>query len=766
MKATEQTYAPLIETLVREHCVDTSSERPELILSMMENERYWQGHHYYARRIRGTQVVFESVNPVTQKIDNNDRTQVYDTVLNYYRSEGLRFVGLMGTPPNAKAIADVRNDINSRRVRMADQILSGLWPHWDVECLQQELALSLWKNGTSFLYTPFVPNAKQFGTSRQEVITLEKTRVIPDSATCFGCGTSYPPEAIGHTCANCGVVMGEESFVPGLDAEIPVVSGYISFDNGTVECHLASAYSVQTPFHLKKLDDSPWLSYTREESYGKIIRAFPEFRGRLSGLRHGGTFGFGQVGDESAVARGRAMSPLSNTPPDAARMYTGELKTLWVEPDQYELINTGETENQLREVLYREYENGIRLTMCNGKLLHMHPESFKECWAAVKPTVGEYLYTQPLGAPWVQMNRAVNNSYNIMAQTAETGVPVTFFDVSMLSDGVFTKNPASVANYIGALPGGGKSLREMVHTVEPAELTQSVVNIGPTTVTAARDVTNMAPELTGGGAPTTTLGEAELKYNAALRPHNTTWNMMRSGWGRAYHNAIMLFAKHSLDAVHFNVPNSMQAKSLPMENLADIREGGWHIEVEQSIPATAGQKRAMVLQLLQMNPNAVANLPVFDTENIGPLYDFLGLGDIEIPGAAQREKIIDEINLLLTQQPIMGPDGQLSPSIPPDEFIDNHQMWVAVAKQFAVEDSGREQQRTNPHGFENLKARIRAELQIVNMMAMQQRQQQSPPPSEPNAPKPTQAQLPPESAGISMGPDRPPQPEQPSPLSL
>jgi len=112
----------------------------------------------------------------------------------------------------------------------------------------------------------------------------------------------------------------------------------------------------------------------------------------------------------------------------------------------------------------------------------------------------------------------------------------------------------------------------------------------------------------------------------------------------------------------------------------------------------------------------------------------------------------------------MGPNGQLIPSIPPDDFAMDHAFWGEAAKEWMNDvDRGGREKNLNPEGYANVLARAMAELEIVNMLAAANQ----PPPEQaggPGAPAGEQGQAnndlasPPPSGSPMLGP-----PEEPAP---
>ena len=673
----------LVEDRVRVH---SESERAYQIRDLMQNERFFRGYHY---TVPVEHDGLWNWTTLSRAIKPGEQVP-YDYVLNYYRSLCLQLVGLLGKMPNAKCAVDERNDVNSRRARKAGTILDNLWAQWDSETVMADLVASLWKNGTTFGYTPFVANSRRFGMTKVPAkVEPRKIKISDAEFRCFVCGTVTPEqEAVTGVCPGCGTPLMPEMLFPAEYLDIPEVVEYNDFSNGTVEFHLCNAYTVTTPFWLKNLDESPWLQYEYEEHAGKVLRTFPELRERKD-IIDGYAISNSGGGVLDEAARGRAQSPyFEHSPKRGMCRFT----RFWMEPEMFEFYDDA----TVRDSLNKDYPDGVRITLVNGKPVHLFPESHREVWAACKPTVSEYLYAQPLGNPARELNRGVNNGYNIMVQTAEKGIPINLYDRRLMNPEALKKNPAQVLDWMGVMPAAGGHLRDSIHTTSSVELGGAVVQMSATSVDAMRQTTLVVPELFGNhGSAQKTLGQVEIESSQAQLPHDTTWNYMRAFIGRAYENAVRQCVKHSPGDMYFADRSMKLARKVQVEEAADVLNGGWHVEVEKSIPMTHGQKRAQFWQLTELPPETQDKAGLWTPNNTGALYDALGNGDLQVPGLEGREKALETIAELLEGEPMEVETGdpmmpvKMLPSVPADEYEDDHLLMHTVVQEWAQKEGRR-----------------------------------------------------------------------------
>lgn len=722
-----------IEALVRSQMIEqVRPERTKQLLVLERNERYWRGNHYHYPIASGRTVDWSSVtgNLLSGPAQRTAKG-VYDYVLNYVYGDGLKLVGILGRAPHAKSSPDINNQENSNRSRKVDDILRNLIPHWDVEVQQMALVLSLYKNGTTFGYTPFVNSKKRYGQTTVPVYSEKTVEIAPERYSCPECGWDQAVSE-GPECRSCGITMGPDNIAAPEYGTMAQPGGeLLAFDNGSVEFYLCTAYTVSTPYYLKTLDDSPWLLYEYEDYPSNLIAAYPQIGPRRKEFQAAGSMATADY--DAANARQRAATFVGN--PSTTPTYLWKYSCLWVTPGTYWTTE----DNMLRGYLEDNYPSGVKLVSINGKVLAeaAEDEALSEVWSACKPCVGEYLYPQPLCTPYIRANDLINDGYNIMAQTAEKGIPMHFVDPRVVNLKALKQYEASVMEFYPAIPDAIGRLRDAIWSTEPAKLNPAVSAIMETALGAARQITGLLEPLWGGQPERQqTLGEAEMRRNQALAVHTTTWNHIRSFWARCYENAVLQFAKYSADKLYFHnrmgSPH-MPAREVEVGDLSDLMKGGWHIEVDENIPLTFGQKRAQWWKLIEaaaQAPMLAQMLGLDQPANISTTYEMLGTDSLEIPNMYARDKADQVISRLLQEPPIMLPDGTFAPSVPIDEWEDDHLLMAQRVKEWAQKNSDlndpTKPESYNPLGYQNVIAWGKAHLMAHNMSMM--------PPPMPDAP--------------------------------
>ncbi len=738
--------------LVRKHInTDSDPEKQAALLVIQRNERYWQGNHYNYPQMRNNSVQWNSTTGNMLSPAQNPKQRMFDYVFNFYYGDGLKLVGVLGKVPNAKAQArDSDNDNAVAHAAKADKIIKELWSHWDVEQQQSELVFSLYKTSTTFGYTPYVTNAEKYGTTTIPIMEMRDTVVGGDEYNCFNCGATSPKnivDTLGSHCPECQYPLGPESYVEPQIEQIPQVADTKTFENGSVEFELANQYTVTTPFKIKGLRGAPWLKYEYYEHPGMLIATYSELRNEETRrkVENEGPLYNNASGENARIASDIAASPMR----DGGRVAIHKewrYTRLWLTPAMYYMIDNDQN-GMIAAEIAAEYPTGLKLTAVNGWIIRAEKERLTEVWSMCKPTVGEYAYPQALGNPMIRANDMFNDDMNMSSALRQRQMPITFIDVGPggLDMEAMNRNASVGAEFIPVLPGVGQKMRDMMYTPDLPKFDGQQTQLGEMAIMKGREVIGITAPLTGLATNTPTLGQAELNRNQALLPFNTTWNQIRRFWSTAYMNAILQYAKHSDGKMFFTnaFTDVAPPKQVEIENLNELMEGDFYVECEESIPMTAGQRRAQFWQLLQLAPEDKQMIGLGNPENLQAIHDALGNSDIQIPGMEARLKVLEEIKQLLSAAPIQQQDpmtGQviMSSSIPPDQFEDDHGFVVQVIKDWAQTENARNIRQSNPNGYANVIQFGLAHQAIIDQqnMAAQQAPAGGPPPSGGPVPPP------------------------------
>ena len=213
-------------------------------------------------------------------------------------------------------------------------------------------------------------------------------------------------------------------------------------------------------------------------------------------------------------------------------------------------------------------------------------------------------------------------------------------------------------------------------------------------------------------------------------------------------------------------------------NQAMLQETGWHVEAEESLPMTFAERSERMAQLATENPQLAGQVGMGHPMNIPKVHQMFGVEDFYQPGENEREKMMEVIQQLLNEEPVLESTPQIDPatgapvidqmtgmpavtmqerpSIMPDEFEDrDHTLCGEIIRSWTNSKVGRVARKAKPRGYDN----VVLYGKLHDMMAM-------PPPMPGPAPGPDgklpEGEKPPQDS--SMGPPLPPV-EEPTPVA-
>lgn len=709
-----------------------------------KNDLYWRALQYVSPNLfEGGLAAFSSVGaPIASTEPERSSTGLYDYVQNIFRGYGRKFIGAVGLrAPNVKAVPDDPDDDESqKRARTADTAAQILRAKWDIDARNLELAMHLYKSGTTFGYTPYISNAQRYGTTSQPRIESRTVPLGEATFQCSQCGAQTPEsQAAPGQCPNCGAPFSPQDRIEPQTTEVPEVVGSAAYANGCVEFHLCNIFTVSTPFFVHGLEDTPWLTYEFDEYKGRLLRDYPTLR-KLGNLDN-----FSEDSASAGVGslvRDTAASPMGV--PTPRRITRWRYTRHWLKPEMFESLDDNQTEakllpwcvdeqgqpsDKLRDGLKRFYPDGLKVTLVQGNLVELEAENLEDVWAYCKPETSEYLFADPLGQDMVQIQDLKNDMLNIAAETLERGLSITFVHPDTVDTEQWTQNQALPAEVIPAVPAVGSSLGDNFFQTEPAKFSEQMMPWMASVVEEAREVIGTTPSVYGGDDDQSqTAREAEIKKNAALQQLGVPWLMMRRFHAKLHTNGVKQLARWGAGQMR-SVKDGAKGYESLMLNIADLKEDGWHFEAEEAIPMSWGQMRDLLMFMMEKPPQVLQAFGYNHPMNIAKNQALLGMTGYYTPGLDERDKILEVIGKLKDAKVIQKPqpDGSIDfqPTIQPDAFEDDHQLTVDMVKAWCASPEGRRIRESNPDGYANVRAYGTASMKLLQ-----------PPPQPPPPPPP------------------------------
>lgn len=154
-------------------------------------------------------------------------------------------------------------------------------------------------------------------------------------------------------------------------------------------------------------------------------------------------------------------------------------------------------------------------------------------------------------------------------------------------------------------------------------------------------------------------------------------------------------------------------------------------DTDQGFPITAAELRQRWMDLMQSAAqNPIAQAIFDDPTNQEQAATALGVPGMVVPGAAMRSKVLQILDQLLQSQPIPildprtgQPNGQVRPSVMPDQDIDDFTVLKQVVRQYCQENC--DIPDNNPTGWKNILAYFQAATAMETQQGVVQARQQA-----------------------------------------
>jgi hypothetical protein len=769
--ATVTPFRDPLENLVKQEITqDTDREKIVQYAMARRNWLYYRGKQYlYPVMGDGGQIADWSTIP-GQLLAGGDKgtglSRAYDYVINEYRGLVDKAIAILAQKaPGLKAQADRRDDdAASRRARKADIIAGVFRSNWDIDTIIQDLALCLLIDGTTFLHTPYVANAQKYGSTTTPIVELQDKPAGEPYFECSNCGARPSVTDVQETgtCPECGAPLSPEDMREPDTMPMPTVTGEQQDANGSVECHVCDITTVSTPFYIKSLDDTPWLRWERELHKSLILATHPYLR---EWMRNEPAFAqdLDPTVSVARLTRDLESSPSATTVPPRKGRWT--YTEYWVTPGLIDsgISDTADPTGAIRKQLLAQCPNGAKLIFVNNKLIAPpQPAQLTEEWVAVKPRPSKYIYADALAEDFIGTQDIINDFHNTMKEMADRNIPVTIYDPRAIDPATFKQHRATPMEFMPALPTAGGSLRELMWTTETVKLEPQVIGWVGSMLDRGRDIMGVNPAASGGESGVEkTARQAEMDRNQALLQLGLPWNQIRRGLSIAFENGVVQLAKNGNGKLVQKRSGSLGPTEIDMPDMADVIEGGWHFKAEEAMPMTWGQRRDTWRELMDssaQNQILAGVIGLDDPENAQIAQEALGMADWKVPMLDSLYKAHDVIRQLSQGVPTTAPDPmtglpKVMPSVPVDEFEDDHNFMARVVREWAQTEKARELRETNPDGYANVIAWGKAHFDMTQPPPM--------PPGGPGGPggPPPPGGGPPGPGGPEPPPGAPPAPE-------
>lgn len=593
--------------------------------------------------------------------------------VNFLGGDCYKFMAVMGSSsPRVKAIADdLRDHTETQAAHCADVNVRDLWIKNKIDRKWKMAAFHQYATGPCFIRGFWNTDPVKYGQS------VEPTIEIVDG-----------PDGL----------------------PVPTVTGTTTYDNGDAEVSFHSVLEVSIPWEAKELRGN-FLSCERMMSKWALLSKFAGKNGETGPLekyRDGNVPDDNFSGSSVTAAEARQATANPSGTSQTKKLNQWRFTEWWIPPHLYEAILSTDA----RQVIKAQFQRGLYIARVGSITVEIDEREVTDEWCVVPVNRGEKIMDRPVCADNVPLQRATNDLFGMAIETILRAITQTLVDNNLIDrQAMSTKEAVPAEIILTSLPVDG-DIKDKVYQIPPAHLGDQVIPLLDKVRAMGQDISGVRPELSGGGAPSSTFREAKQRKDQALAQLAPQAQAMRDAAEDLARILVNLRSKYGSGTVKVQHKGAYGIET-DVAEMADLQMDGWHAESDDQFPLTLSDKRDELYSILKEFPPEVQQaLSILDPINIGEVLEL-----IQIPGFAsaveeQKQKTISNIDELLAGSPMpgpIGPDGQPGPpepSVPVDSY-DNHQIVSQIVARWLISPRGQKEKGTP--GFANVEAFYQAQ---------------------------------------------------------
>lgn len=560
--------------------------------------------------------------------------------VNFLAGDGFKFMAVMGSSsPRVKAVADdLRNPDDIAAAQCADTNIRDLWIKNKIDRKWKIPAFHIYTTGPCFVRGFWNTDPVKYGTTTEPKIDI---------------------------------VWGED----GLPA--PKVVGENTYSNGDAEVSFHSVLEVSIPWEAKELRGN-FLRQERMMNRYALLAKYPGKDGAPGPLDE---WRDSQVPDDqmtgSSVTASEAREATSNPSGTAKVKKTADWRFIewWIPPHLFEsILNT-----EARSVVKNQFSRGLYIAKVGSITVEIDEREVTEEWTVAGINREEKIMDRPICADNVPLQRAINDLVGMAIETVLRAITQTICDNQLIDRQAMSTLGAVPAEIIlTALPVDG-DISKRIYQIPPCHLSDQVLPLMNLIRTFGQDISGVRPEISGGGAPTSTYREAKQRRDQALAQLAPQAQSMRDAAEDLARILVVLRSKYGTGTVKAQRKGAYGVDT-DVADMADLQTSGWHPESDDNFPLTLSDKRDAVFGILKdgFQPEVLTTLGMLDPMNAIELTELLGVEGFQSSVVEQIQKTLSDVDKLLQGSPIPAPPGAPGtpppppmPSIPVDAFDDH-----------------------------------------------------------------------------------------------
>lgn len=638
----------------------------------------------------------------------DEDTSRFDFTTNIYRAFGWTLVSVLGQklPTTRWLPVNWRDENDVLAAKEASSVTPIIERNNKTNLKAMRVAYLLYNHGICGAYTRYLEDGERFGYKDEDQVENLQIKIQDGGVECPNCNEFSPTPGPVPACPVCGAELtGAEYIEPEL-AEAPMITGTVQTEKGQEQISIHGGLELKLPPWESEEKLFPYVGLEHEVHVSKLKSRFGK---RAEGLEAAAGDPYDAYGRYARLALTEPIHhSLGSYQQTNVNLIT--LKQWWYKPSALEMVEDEDERDTLKEM----FSQGVYIAFSPTQehLLSARAADMNDEWSFCHALEGPGTYTPSLGKSMVSIQKRTNVLYNFVMEWVEnaaagqgTFVNAGFVDIDALQNQ--RRRPGRIYPVKTPMNMG---MSNLIWESRPGAISGEIFTHMDQLHKMGQTVTGAVPTVSGGTEqslkPTTYLADREQALGKLFVP----WSHMREFWANVFGQAVRAFVINRTEDEHYSVlgrNGSYEGKSVSIENLQN-GEFLAYPETNENFPALWHQLQSTFMALMESQDPFIQRT-LGHSKNIPFSQAMLGLPDLYVPGEDDRKKQEKEIAILVEGEPIQqqipGPEGpqiMIMPSVPIDEFEDDHAEHEATVREWAISPAGLEVKKTNPAGYMNV----------------------------------------------------------------
>lgn len=583
----------------------------------------------------------------------------------------------------------------------------------NIKNLRRKAFVIRWNQGLVGIHTYFKRDKNLYGVRKKP--RIEITNTINSTMTCPSCGfnetkqLTEPEDMIEDTVSEkmCPQCQSHDVEYNDTIEMNPEVNGEEEEEKGMAVLDIHSPLELKVPHYAANPSQINYVILSTEMHFSEAISLYPEYADKIVE---------GDVDSIESIERSQADYDIDSVAP--TNQVT--IQRHWVKPCMYNIIP--KNDEATLKALKKEYPDGYEAVFVgkNNNFLKCKPVKIDDHWTFLESPTDTHVYYKALGDAMVPIQDIEDDLVYLTLDTIRHSIGETFYDADLIDKKRYG-NQMSKPGSLTPVKSRNRPISDYFYTTKNASLSREVSEFAEYLRDKGQLVVGAFPSIYGGQFETgsKTLGVYQESRTQALQRVAIPSDGIDDMLAKAIFKAVKLYEQNMSGDESYSVEEGNAFKNIALRKPLGGNVDRVEVVKSEQFPTTWEQKRGFIMELLGMNLDPI-NAAIFSPENIGMMSKIVGIPELTIPGEADRNKQLMEIQELLKSAPETNPEtGEQRSSVPPDVDIDNHSIHAGVGIFWAISPEGLRTRKTNPEGYSNVIAHIR-EHKMIEMASQQQ----------------------------------------------